>query len=88
MVFKVLLLVCVKTLGGEKMMQELEDKQTRKRATDKEKDREMEKGEKTGCRFSWVLSFIGASFWAPPLIYFFLPLKLKNYNGTPANKVI
>lgn len=71
MVPKVLLVVCVKTLGGEKKMQELEDKWTRKRATDEEKDREKEKGEKTGCRFSWALSFIGVSFRAPPLIYFF-----------------
>lgn len=58
-------------------MQELEDEQMRKRAPDKEKDREMEKGEKTGCRFSWVLSFIAASFWAPPLIFFFSSSQIK-----------
>lgn len=52
-------------------MQELEDKLTRKRATDKVKDRGIEKGEKTGCHVSWVLSFIAVSFRTPPLIYFF-----------------
>lgn len=69
-------------------MQELEDKLTRKRVTDQAKDRGIEKEKKTGCHVSWVLSFIGVSFCAPPLIYFFLPLKLKSYNDTPANKVI
>ncbi len=87
MVPKVLLVVCAKTLGGEKKMQELEDEWMRKRATDEEKAREKEKGEKTGCRFSWARSFIGVSLRAAPYL-FFLPLKLKSYNDTPVNKVI
>lgn len=70
MVPKVLLVVCIKTSGGEKKMQELEDEWMRKRATDEEKDREKDKGEKTGCHFSWARSFISVSFRAPPLIYF------------------